>query len=209
MMVAPTVNMVTACTEGADQGSPSLDVTDTSHSVSEDISGSDTLLKSESASVPDNIAKNDGQGKVEGALMIDPVLMNESSVIQITPGASNLDLKTKYEQMPASSLVSPPESSNDEGGSSPAAAEGPYSKSPTYSRQTSQPTNEHFQRYTPESGTVRIASHSTDPEEVVEKEVVRAPTSMTAVAQDADQESMRLIKELQAQDMGLRRRGKV
>ena len=208
MMVAPTVNMVSASVESSDHALSSLEYIETVHGYSEGFSTSDVIFKSDSGSDPENVSSKGQEENAEKSLVIDPALMSASSVRQSNPGAGSLNMTAKYEHIPVSSLASPPESSND-GGSSPAAAEVPYPKSPTHSRQTSLPINEPFQRYTPESGTIRRASHSPGTEGLMEREAATPQAPATAFGQEADQESMRLIKELQAQDLGLRKRGKV
>ena len=134
-----------------------------------------------------------------------------------------LESRKSYEQ-PASSLVSPPASSNEGTGHSPTGAHETWPPSGSSSRQSSsQPkqTQQH-QRYTPESGPMRRASSSSygdnDMRSAAEKAL--SPTAIELPQSDqqpshqrltfeavADEESMRLIKELQAQDYGLRRRG--
>ena len=44
---------------------------------------------------------------------------------------------------------------------------------------------------------------------MIEKEISRSYEVPTALGFRADEDSLRLIKELQAQDLGLRRRGRV
>ena len=119
---------------------------------------------------------------------------------------------------PSSSLISPPASSNDDVGSSPINGVATYSPSPPPSKQLpSQAQKEVHQRYTPESGSLRRASSSSFEQQrhgsgqnkgdelplaAASNEPRMPPIAVT------DQESLRLIKELQVQDYGLRRRGK-
>ena len=122
--------------------------------------------------------------------------------------ANNNDGEIGCEQAPASSLVSPPESSHEDIDNSLIAPETTYTLSPSHSRHTSPPPQEHFQRYTPESGSIRGASQSSCGDGSIEKEQPKLQRQFLASAQIADEESLKLIKELQAQDLGLRRRGK-
>ena len=119
---------------------------------------------------------------------------------------------------PSSSLISPPASSNDDVGSSPINTAMLYSPSPPPSKPLSnQAPKEGHQRHTPESASLRRASSSSfeqrrqdvaqyDLKELSgaapSSEPRKAPTNM------ADRESLRLIKELQVQEYGLRKRGK-
>ena len=119
---------------------------------------------------------------------------------------------------PSSSLISPPASSNDDIGSSPINTAMLYSPSPPPTKTVSnQAHKEVHQRYTPESGSLRRASSSSfeqrrqdtgQPD--VKVSPVSAPVNEMKTASNAmaDQESLRLIKELQVQDYGLRKRGK-
>lgn len=132
-----------------------------------------------------------------------------------------------YEQ-PASSLVSPPASSYDDADQSPTSAPLTWTPSRSSSRQSSrQPEQiQQQQRYTPESGPMRRASGSSSgehnaTEKAASSTVADSSTDVfTSTGQKAnhtrlslqgvaDEESLRLIKELQSQDYGLRRRGVV
>lgn len=128
-------------------------------------------------------------------------------------GPGPLELKGNFEQ-PASSLVSPPASSHNDFSNSPNSQCDP---SNPFLEQCS-PQSEHMQnRYTPESGPMRRASsgscNEVAPEQAAHLETIKPPlgSKPTMVPQTvcmADEESLRLIKELQAQELGLRRRGK-
>ena len=119
---------------------------------------------------------------------------------------------------PSSSLISPPASSNDDIGSSPINTAMMYSPSPPPSKLLSnQAHKEVLQRHTPESGSLRRASSSSFEQRRqdhghydAKKLPIAAPSSETRTAPMAiaDEESLRLIKELQVQEYGLRRRGK-
>ncbi len=129
----------------------------------------------------------------------------------IEVGAATLESRESFEP-PASSLVSPPASSHDD---SPINAPVGWKSSTVSSRQSSSQPRQ-MQRYTPESGSVRRASSSSYGGIVQEK---AASPSMADLSLDqkprvrigsenmADEESMKLIKELQAEEYGLRRRG--
>ncbi|KAL9100462.1 MAG: hypothetical protein Q9163_004165 [Psora crenata] len=147
---------------------------------------------------------------------IDPVLYSDLRSFQLSFEVTNDDTGLNYGQAPASLLVSPPASSHDDVGNSPAAPEGLYTSLPSSSRQGSQQPKGHFQRYTPESGSIRRSSHSSCEDRPLKEERPRigGETLRSARKQsrgysalEADDESLRLIKELQAQDLGLRRRG--
>ena len=119
---------------------------------------------------------------------------------------------------PSSSLISPPASSNDDVGSSPINGFGTYSPSPPPSKELpSQAPKDVHQRYTPDSGSLRRASSSSfEQQRHHNAHNKRNELSLAAAANEprirpiavTDQESLRLIKELQVQDYGLRRRGK-
>ena len=129
---------------------------------------------------------------------------------------ARLELRDSFEQ-PASSLVSPPVSSHDDVGNSPIAAKPEWAPSRSASEQSSTQLKQMQQRYTPESGPLRRASSSSydkaTPERTACPDIVEPSPILKARAglkseYMADEESLRLIKELQAQELGLRRRGK-
>ncbi|MCJ1281778.1 JmjC domain-containing histone demethylation protein 1 [Xylographa opegraphella] len=143
-----------------------------------------------------------------------------------------LSSNPSFQQPPTSSLVSPPASTHDaDEDTLPAGAKAQNmtpSATSSSSRHSSRPANT-MQHYTPESGSVRRASSSSagiatgQLREVGTPMVGTSRRSGSELAGDikkgrrsrvgseieADEESMRLIRELQAQDMGLRRRGRV
>ena len=132
------------------------------------------------------------------------------------PEPAHLEPKDSFEQ-PASSLVSPPASLHDDVGNSPVNQNPEWVPSRSASEQSSTQLKQMQQRYTPESGPMRRASSSSydkaTPEQTACPEIVEASPSQKARAglkseYMADEESLRLIKELQAQELGLRRRGK-
>lgn len=129
-------------------------------------------------------------------------------------------------EQPAASLVSPPASAHDEAEKSPVTSQPSNLASSTSSRHSSRYPKQ-VQRYTPESGPARRASSSsvgdvgvgkstatvgkvlnfrTDVETPIASKDVKTNLSPETVA---DEESLKLIKELQAQEHGLRRRGRV
>ncbi len=125
----------------------------------------------------------------------------------------------------ASSLVSPPASSHNDPGHTPLAPETNLTPSSSSSRHSSRHPKQ-VARYTPESGSTRRASSSSVVDMMLEKstslinrieaanmngEVDASPKRAKPRLNSetfADEESLRLIKELQAQDYGLRRRGR-
>lgn len=133
---------------------------------------------------------------------------------------------------PAAFLMSPPASSHDDIGNSPTNGASAHTPSPPTSRHASQQpqkaqpqqqTDQQQQRHTPESGFLRRASSSSF--EPVHNMTTPGPTAAqldetpgtlsqkprarraSEAFTETDQDSLRLIKELQAQDLGLRRRG--
>ena len=123
----------------------------------------------------------------------------------------------------ASSLVSPPDSTHADAERTPPATVKLNGFTPpttsASSRQSSHPAKQQGSRYTPESGPVRRPSSSSgdaftresmSPTVSAEPSAVsRRRKSRTSSAIDADVESLKLIREIQAQDLGLRRRGRV
>ena len=156
-------------------------------------------------------------GQPENSMAIDPTLFSVPAPVQGSVQTKRTETPLDCEKPPAFSLVSPPASSHDDMGHSPGGPEATYTTSPFPSRQGSQQPNEHLQRYTPESGTIRRASHSSYEDGSSEKETLTTADKAYSPAQKKDRtnsvahtddESLRLIKELQAQDLGLRRRGR-
>ena len=121
-----------------------------------------------------------------------------------------------------SSLVSPPESAHTDAEATPPAstAKRIYVKSKkdddesrekltppltSSSRQSSRRQSKQVQRYTPESGNGGVGRESTPPlVGGVDVSKVRVGSEI-----EADEDSLKLIRELQAEDRGLRRRGRV
>ena len=137
---------------------------------------------------------------------------------------SHLENGSGFEQPAASSLVSPPASSHDEAEQLLSNLDPNLAPSASSSRHSSQHPKQ-TQRYTPESGPIRRdSSSSTNPPPHVgtpsraaspptigrapdsAQKRVKAPPGFETVT---DEESLRLIKELQAEEYGLRRRGRV
>lgn len=137
--------------------------------------------------------------------------------------SSSVGPGTNSEAFAASSLVSPPASSHEDVGVSP----------PSSSRQSSLQPKQQQSRFTPDSGPIRRASSSSYDGKPncstsdIQQRVTLAygyqgqskQESPSSVARDsasvqrkgrieADEESLKLIKELQANDLGLRRRGR-
>lgn len=121
------------------------------------------------------------------------------------------------------SLVSPPESTHNDAESTPPITTKLKSFTPpttsASSRQSSHPARQQAARYTPESGPARRPSSSSGgafTRESNSPTVSIVPSvdshkkdkSRTASTIDADEQSLKLIRELQAQDLGLRRRGR-
>ena len=129
---------------------------------------------------------------------------------------------SSFEQPAASSLVSPPASSHDESERPISTADPKFSYSGSSSRHSSRhPMQAH--RFTPESGPARRDSSSSVIADATQAEAaestgtsplsVRAPDSVQKRMRarlgseiEADEESLRLIKALQAEEYGLRMR---
>ena len=206
MLAAPTVNMIAAPAVSSTLDTLSQDTISFGQDADELPQGD--LPVTPAAKDPREINEEQYLESFEDSStsdMIDPALMASTHVAH---GFHDNDGDTRYQQVPASSLVSPPESSNDDIGNSPTAAEPAFITSTPHSRHTSEQPQEHFQRYTPESGTIRRESHSSCGDGSVKKEQLHSQSRVSASAQVADEESLKLIKELQAQDLGLRRRGR-
>ena len=137
------------------------------------------------------------------------------SAPDIDVGTATLESSESFEP-PASSLVSPPASSHDDAGISLINAHAGWDSSTVSSRHSSSQPKQ-MQRYTPESGSMRRASSSSYGENLQEqpRSSIMAELSsdqkpkVRAISENiADEDSMKLIKELQAEEYGLRRRGK-
>lgn len=132
----------------------------------------------------------------------------------IEVGAATLESRESFEP-PASLLVSPPASSHDDSGITPINSHTGWKSSPGSRHSSSHPKQ--MQRYTPESGSMRRASSSSYEENSQEMAVSPVIADLSSDQKTklridsenmADEESMRLIKELQAEEYGLRRRGR-
>lgn len=143
-----------------------------------------------------------------------------------------LDQNPTTEQPAASSLVSPPASAHGDAEKSPPDCENPNPTPSSSSSRHSSRHQKHVQRYTPESGTARRASSSSigdgrgeknvaamisllNTDIKVQPETPRDPRDHEQFKADSspeivtDEASLKLIKELQAQEYGLRRRGRI
>lgn len=136
-------------------------------------------------------------------MMIDPAIMSGIGEDSVLREEKRVEHNMLHSHVSASSLVSPPASSDNDAGSSPAAE-----ASDAKTRQVFQATQEHYQRYTPDSSSMGRASNSSEADVSVEKESSRANEGPREFEVRAEEDSLRLIKELQAQDLGLRRRGR-
>ncbi|KAL8999755.1 MAG: hypothetical protein Q9169_001428 [Polycauliona sp. 2 TL-2023] len=136
------------------------------------------------------------------------------------------ETNSSFEQPAASSLVSPPASSHEDSDQPKQNGERKRKYSGCSSRHS--PQHGQTQRFTPESGPTRRDSSSSsavvnNTSTVEEKWSSTSPSASTAQALDAgqkqstarihsdtvaDEESLKLIKALQAQDYGLRRRSR-
>lgn len=140
----------------------------------------------------------------------------------------------RFSHPPVSSFISPPASTHTDAEGSPPAPHASTTPSTLSSRHSSRQPRQ-VQRYTPESGSARRASSSTadgmtgrrtststaggGTTEKSASPMVVAVAAVTAregshkrskpLVGPEDEDSMRLIKELQAQEYGLRRRGRI
>ncbi len=186
--------------------------------------GANTVQDEEQMTVPVTLQQSIGAGAVSHHRYIRELSDEVADQWQITDacpapdieiGTATLESRDNFEP-PASSLVSPPASSHDDAGISPISANAGW-KSSTVSSRHSSSQPKHMQRYTPESGSMRRASSSSYGENAQERPTSpvtadlssdQKPKARTGSESIADEESMRLIKELQAEEYGLRRRGK-
>lgn len=143
-----------------------------------------------------------------------------------------LDQNPSTEQPAASSLVSPPASAHGDAEKSPPDRENMNPTPSSSSSRHSSRHQKHVQQHTPESGTARRASSSSIGDGGGEKNVAamisllntnikvqletpRDPRDHGQFKADSspeivtDEASLKLIKELQAQEYGLRRRGRI
>lgn len=141
----------------------------------------------------------------------------------ITRQTSDPEESENIEQPAVSSLVSPPASSHDDMGKSPLPSQAELTPSTSSSRHSSQHPKQ-VRRYTPESGSARRTSSSSAGEanagkaafgDTGQPTVLTSPVFSSSRRQSkvdggpdavADEESLKLIKELQAEEHGLRRR---
>jgi hypothetical protein len=162
---------------------------------------------------------------IEGMEVVDgensnPALPIQTQLVDHHISDPELD---NLEQPAASSLVSPPASSHDDNGKSPPPPQIELTPSTSSSRHSSRHPKQ-VQRYTPESGPARRTSNSSAGEANAGKSASAAKVQLAvqtspvvAVSRRenridgiqeivADEESLKLIKELQAEEHGLRRR---
>ncbi|KAL8874145.1 MAG: hypothetical protein Q9174_000483 [Haloplaca sp. 1 TL-2023] len=151
---------------------------------------------------------------------------------QFSPPVQQVETRSNdFDQQPAaSSLASPPPSSHDDYEQRP--AQGPADSKTVYSSSSSRQSSRHAtiqaaQRFTPESAPTRRDSSSSAAGAIVDTSLVietrtpstTSPTAITGSGQkkmkvrpgsdiEADEESWLLIKQLQAEEYGLRRRGR-
>ncbi|KAG8532609.1 uncharacterized protein KY384_002486 [Bacidia gigantensis] len=139
------------------------------------------------------------------AIAVDSALViGEYSVVAATED-HRASKEVTLNNLPAYSLVSPPASAHDANDSDLSTTQITPTKSRPQSRQLSPSPREDFQRYTPESASIGGASHSSAGESH-EEVLSKAQQTRSLSTAQADEDSLKLIKELQAQDLGLRRR---
>lgn len=161
----------------------------------------------------------------------DKVILSSETSPSLQKAVLNIEIpfleQSSSIEQPAASLVSPPASTHEDAEKSPSVSQRSNLTPCTTSSRHSSRHPKQVQRYTPESGPARRASTSSVGEAVASKSdttgtklscvrlEVEAPRAQRGVKNDispdvvADEESLKLIKELQAQEHGLRRRGRV
>lgn len=172
-----------------------------------------------------NLHNSDATQLIEGMTVVDeengnPTPLKQTRLVVHRSTNSQID---SLEQPAASSLVSPPASSHDDNGKSPPPSQTELTPSTSSSRHSSRYPKQ-VQRYTPESGPARRTSSSSAGEANAGKSASAARVQLTietlpvvAVSRREnridgvqeivpDEESLKLIKELQAEEHGLRRR---
>ena len=139
--------------------------------------------------------------------IIQPQLKTQPSMEHLDPPevvhlVTTSPLKHYPDVPPAASLVSPPASTHTDNESTPPA---PSSSSSVKDfRQSSRQANKTAQRYTPESGPARRAS-TTSLRSLAGLETAKKGRKESW---GEDEESLALIRSLQAEEYGLRRRGR-
>lgn len=166
-------------------------------------------------------AKNDDESKLVPALSPLELGLLELASTEI----SSLGGHENFEQPAASSLVSPPASSHDGTEKSPPSRFA-ITHSASSSRHSPRPLKQ-VQRCTPESGSVRRTSSSSAGDIIVSNSILTTDDLLVPEAEEesevhlahgdvkidvgpginTDDESLKLIKAIQAQEHGLRRRG--
>ncbi|KAL8762272.1 MAG: hypothetical protein Q9184_001684 [Pyrenodesmia sp. 2 TL-2023] len=135
--------------------------------------------------------------------------------------STHLETTSSFEAPAASSLVSPPESSHEFESDQVVPTSADKSGKPAYSDSSSRHSSHHpmqqTQRFTPESGPTRrdstssiIAGENPSPmgQGLAPDSAQTRARMRTDSEVEADEESLKLIKALQAQEYGLRRRGR-
>ena len=224
-MIAPPVSPVfqepglPSLPNGFPQASP-VEAFPLDPALFEDITNS--IQREEQTTVPVTLRQSIGPTSVSPHRYIEELSEKVAEQWQITNscpapdieiGAATLESRESF-QAPASSLVSPPASSHDDAGISPTNSHAGWKSSPGSRHSSSQPKQ--MQRYTPESGMRRASSSSCgdNAQENVASPVIadlssdQKSKSRICSENMADEESMKLIKELQAEEYGLRRRGR-
>ena len=202
MLTAPIANMMTM-TSPADAQENTYD----SFQIPEARTNASPQVFEDSA-MPEAVqeAEDDEPSKsVNDEMILDPAIVSGTVEDSVSRKEKRIEHNMLQSQVSASSLVSPPASSDNDAGSSPAAE-----VSDAKIRQVFQASQEHYQRYTPDSSSTGRASNSSEADGSVDKEPSRANEGEGSRKSEtqADENSLRLIKELQAQDLGLRRRGR-
>lgn len=200
MLTAPIANMMTM-TSPADAQENTYDSFQTPEAVA---NASPQVYEDSAMPEAGEEAEDDESSKsANDEMILGPAIVSGTVVDSVLREEKRVEHNMLQSQVSASSLVSPPASSDNDAGSSPAAE-----VSDAKTRQVFQPSQEHYQRYTPDSSSMGRASNSSEADGSVEKESSRANEGPRESEAQADEDSLRLIKELQAQDLGLRRRGR-
>lgn len=217
----------------SDEAKPLIDISNSSYQTQAEIADAVDQQRSspagDSKSIKANSSHQDLQQRwenTEDKVLLTSEISPPSEKAPLNIEIPFLEQSSSIEQ-PGASLVSPPASTHEDTEKSPAGSQRSNLTPCTISSRHSSRHPKQVQRYTPESGPARRASTSSVGDVIAGKSdaaqiklprvnmEVETPRGQRDVKVDvspdivADEESLKLIKELQAQEHGLRRRGRV
>ena len=200
MLTAPIANMMTMTSPAADQEITygSVQIPEAGKNGSPDVYEDSAMPEAGEEAEGDESSKS-----ANDEMILDPAIVSDNVEDSVLRKEQRVERNMLQSQVSASSLVSPPASSDNDAGGSPAAE-----LADAKTGQMFHPSQEHYRRYTPDSSSTGRASNSSEVDVSGEKETSRANEGPRGSETQADEDSLRLIKELQAQDLGLRRRGR-